>query len=382
MFVVEREVPTQEIESKVEKAEAPKLEESKETAPSINRKEEMVVRYYLVTGQGREGLKDLADDGEFNYSPETGLHQQVADVYNAFLKSSKGIKEGVVQIYEPQGFEGDWARVEPSEYFAHRLSVLGVSPEGEEISAEEVKGILTEYKERLLQSKELEVTQDVYRTFNEHSQKYGISAGEFDPMTIHFVPASRIAEISRDEEHLAIALKGGDLLVPLDSEDIQSKEELFDVITHELGHKGRGKEGLDHWQSGGNILLEEGIVQEHTRTMEIETGNESERTDFIYSFEVSVAQGLAKRLGVECLFGMSHAEIRQRMGQEFAQLAGVEEPYDMLIDDMKMYLRTKNEALAQTEDGKLPDDVLQEYRGKLKGIKAEMSRLWRLEFDS
>lgn len=307
------------------------------------------------------------------------FHARVAERYNEWLQ--KGMENGVVKVFTPQEFGGDWTEVRAEDYFVHRLSVLGLRPGNGRVTEIDIRETLTGYREKLVGDQErLNTIRQAYELFNEKCRKFGLEVGTFDPNRIYLVPSERIAQISKRPDHLAITMANetGDILIPEDAEELKDLNQLFDVVVHELGHQARDNKEIDHRHSGGSVLLEEGIIQANAQDIEKENEKVSRRTEEVYNFDSWVARSLAKALGAESLIGFGHQEIKRMMAEKYAYLGGVEEPYDMLIDNMIAY----NEAFEQAAEKvraageNLPKEELLKIRAPLEQEKKRIAQMW------
>jgi hypothetical protein len=278
------------------------------------------------------------------------------------------------EFFRPPDFDGDWSKVRSADYFLHRLSILGLPAETSKITAEFVGQALRQHSERVASRNN--VLSSAYNNFNDSSKQFGLSAGSFDPNRLYFLDSSRVAEISGNtEDGLAYTLDGnvGEIIIPHDDKDLnQDPNQLYDVIIHEIGHQARGQGGLDQNRSK---ILEEGIVQQHARSIEQKNGKVSRRTGESYLFEAEVVQHLSKALGLESLIGMSHEDIQKRMREKYlvpGQLIG--EPYDDLIYDMIDYKRKLETFASLVESG---DEITSEQIMDMKqGLKMQRDNLY------
>lgn len=288
------------------------------------------------------------------------------------------VKDSRSEIYKPADFEDDWTRVDPVDYICHRLSVIGFA-DYEEVSAEDVSGMLFDYRGKLATPERVAFAQECYAQFNIAAQRYGLEVGTFDPNRLYFLPGKRIAEIAGSSmDGLAYTLKGsvGEMLIPADDAELNNDpSQLYDVIVHELGHQARGRRGLDR---GGSTFLEEGIIQAHARLLERAHDKESRRTNEVYTIEAQTAEHLALTLNVESLFGMSHQEIRDRMRAEYVLPGQVDDPYDDLVYDLITYRRKFNSFASRIDaTDQITDLDIRKMQTELRQDRLVMNQKWR-----
>lgn len=166
---------------------------------------------------------------------------------------------------------------------------------------------------------------------------------ELDLDQIKFVPLSQIHQTSGREVDLALTLRTGEILI---SDEVTDVRERFDVIAHELFHRGRMQAGIDNLTINGSQLLEEGIIQERTQRLAERSNMVSQRTKEIYHFEAWVARNLAANIGVESLLDLSHEQIRLLMRKKYSKWA---DPYDILGDDLAYFQAMLPGIVKQTE---------------------------------
>lgn len=191
---------------------------------------------------------------------------------------------------------------------------------------------------------------------------------------IKFVPSSQIHQISGREMDLALTLLTGEILV---SNEIRDEKERFDVVAHELFHRGRMQAGVDNLTVRGSSLLEEGIIQERTQRLAERSNMVSQRTSDVYQFEAWVARNLAVNLGVESLVDLSHEQIRFLMRQKYSKWG---DPYDILEEDMAYFqimfqgMVKQTELLGDSDDDNARFRLIQEQQFLFE--KNKIAKMW------
>lgn len=314
------------------------------------------------TGGGLEHTEDGKNE----------FHGRVAERVNSWLE-----RVGVYdrkQLYRPEKASDGWDKVDPEDYFLHRITVIGLPLGSKSVTAEQVGKILQQYREAISsQSEKVATARSAYAEFNQDSS---LQVGEFDPERLFLLPRSRIVELAGDElDGLAYTLKGtvGEIIVPIDDETLSDPEHPYDVVVHELGHQARQAQGLDEDASRG---LEEGIIQANAKKIEQANDKLSRRSGEVYHIETEVAERLGVKLGVD-LFTLSHSQIREKMENVYANLGMVGEPYDELIYDIYDYRKMFDGFANQLEtDESIGESDIADMKQQLKAKKRSIYDLW------
>jgi Zn-dependent peptidase ImmA (M78 family) len=243
------------------------------------------------------------------------------------------------EIFRPKNFGDDWQKISAVDYFLHRLSVIGLPASSNNISTEVIEETLRQNSERT--SSRIAILTDSFAHFNESMEPLGLPAVKFDAHNIYLLDSSRIIEITSDRKNrLAFSLNEdiGEMIICNDDDDIDSDpNQLYDIVIHELGHQVRTRKRLNKFHSNN---LEEGIIQQHARTIEQKHNRISKRTTVVHLIEADVVQQLMKCLGVASMLNMNYKEIQKLVNDRYYSLGRLtKEPFIDLVHDLAAYKR-------------------------------------------
>lgn len=211
--------------------------------------------------------------------------------------------------------------------------------------------------------------------YNRRASEIGLDLEPGTPDYIHFVPQNKISEM-RNGGDVAAATSPETLDIFI-SDDDYAPAELYDILVHELGHRGRCRRRLDFRYTHGHQEIEEGIIQSNAQFIERENQKVSDRTKFIYQFEAQMATSLAEALGVSTLMGQDHVWIRRRMQDVYPHLNQTPEwgPYDLLTEDIQRFNHLYLELARELTDDSTTEQV-QEKKNQIMQLRQQIFKFW------
>jgi hypothetical protein len=274
-----------------------------------------------------------------NSSGEADFRSRVTERYNWYLHHYGGLIGGRVAIYEVPNFDGDWTQVGPEDYFAYRLSVMGVRPEEEQSAVSPTQVAAELDRDKTLRMQRAASLLGVLRAY------HGPGETPMEQNDFMYVSPGRMRELVSNAEFPAAGAfrYGPHVGVLLNAELEDGGHEFSAQVAHEVGHLERMRSGDDDTEKDvKKIRLEEGIVQANARDVASRGDFTDAKALEAYDFETSVAVRLADKLGV-ALMEFSHAEIEQLMRLSPTLSAIAENPYQLLVDSLDTYVRAVDE---------------------------------------